>query len=116
MPVCDICNATPGPDAKRFTADRLREAVNTGYRPAAVIEHYRGLAGRLGLDLGDDHWYGEWVEQVRRDRTDWLLCQTCSTGLVAHLANPGAARPAAARPAPAQPASPPRRRWFRRWW
>ncbi|MEQ7004968.1 hypothetical protein ABN028_02095 [Actinopolymorpha sp. B17G11] len=114
MPACDICDAPPGPDAKRFTADRLRAAVDSGYRPAAVIEHYRSLAGRLGLDRGDDHWYGEWVAQVRQDRTDWLLCQSCWTGLEAHLKRPDTGQFAGAPPV-SPSASPPRRRWFGRW-
>jgi hypothetical protein len=120
MPACDICNATPGPDARPISAVRLRVAVETGYRPAAVIEHYRRLTGPLGLDLGDDHWFGEWVEQVRRDQTDWLLCQSCWTGLEGHLDQPGDDQPgneepAAEHPAADQPASRPRRRWFGRW-
>jgi hypothetical protein len=111
MPVCDICNATPGSDAEQIPAGQLRAAVDTGYRPAAVIEQYRRLASRLGLNLGDDHWYGEWVTQVRNDSTDWLLCRSCSTGLEAHLARPATVQ----RPA-AQPAPEPRRRWLSRWW
>ncbi|HEY0452099.1 hypothetical protein [Actinophytocola sp.] len=93
MPACDICDDPPGPDAKRYTAKQLRAAVDSGYRPRAVIEGYRAVAGRLGLDLGDDHWFGEWVGQVRRDRTDWVLCRTCATGLDDHLGKPAGGPP-----------------------
>jgi hypothetical protein len=85
MPACDICNDPPGPNAKRYSAAQLHSAVDTGYRPAAAIEHHKRLASPLGLNLPDAHWFGEWVAQVRQDQTDWLLCQTCGAGLEAHL-------------------------------
>ena len=90
MPACDICNDPPGADAKRYSAARLRSAVDTGYRPRAVVEGYRSVAAVLRIDLGDDHWFAEWVAQVRRDRTDWVLCRSCWTGLEAHFRRGGA--------------------------
>jgi hypothetical protein len=93
MPACDICNEPPGPSAKRYSAAQLRSAVETGYRPKVAIEHHKRLSSQLGLNLSDDHWFGEWVAQVRRDQTDWLLCQSCGAGLEAHLQRRAGAPP-----------------------
>ncbi|MPZ83237.1 MAG: hypothetical protein GEV28_23730 [Actinophytocola sp.] len=83
MPACDICNASPGPDAKRYPAKQLRAAADGGYRPRAVVDGFQAVAARLGV--GDADPWGTWLDIVRRDRSDWLLCRPCAADLDNHL-------------------------------
>ncbi|MFI0420783.1 hypothetical protein [Spongiactinospora sp. 9N601] len=87
---CDICGSLSGAGAKRYSAAQLQAAVNTGYRPSVALEQFQRLAKSFDLSLPDDYWYGEWVAQVRRDKTDWLLCWACRAGIEHHLDEHGA--------------------------
>ncbi|WP_246842764.1 hypothetical protein [Allokutzneria sp. NRRL B-24872] len=84
MTHCDICNCPPEPDAKRYPAARMRSAVNTGFRPAAAVRLYTSLANVFQRGVGIE----QWVEQVRKDTTDWVLCRSCATELDEHVEQP----------------------------
>lgn len=93
MPACDICNATTGADAIRYSASQLRHAVDTGYRPEPAIASSRALGEMFGVARGERHWHREWVAQVRGDATGWLLCGPCARDLDIHLDRHAGARP-----------------------
>ena len=80
MGICDLCNATLGYGAKRYSPDRVRTAVRNGLRPDGAMG---GLAAALGQNLNQG-----WVQMVMADTTDWALCPACASRLEGYL-HPG---------------------------
>jgi hypothetical protein len=74
---CDSCLEPLGSNARRYTPAQLLRALETGYRPSGVVPLNRAFGELLGQD--PDIFWDAWIEHLRSDRTDWLLCRPCWT-------------------------------------
>ncbi|WP_033294090.1 hypothetical protein [Amycolatopsis jejuensis] len=95
MVSCDICGRSTHSGAKQYSAAHVRWAADAGFRPVEALARFRPLAGVVGIE--DGHLVERWLEEVRRDRTDWLLCWSCSNALAQYL------RPTGGPPLPGEP-------------
>lgn len=81
--LCDLCNTTIGPGAKRYSASQVKTAVRNGLRPD-------GAAAQLMAALGQDV-NTTWIPMVMADTTDWAMCRSCASRVEPFLAKRGSA-------------------------
>ncbi|MFQ5419934.1 MAG: HEAT repeat domain-containing protein [Anaerolineae bacterium] len=89
---CDICNGQIDNGARRLTADALRQAVASGYRPAGMQPggHLAGVGEMMGLPA--EHAMAGWLQQVEQDATDWALCEKCVAEISPYISSQPAAQ------------------------
>jgi|APSaa5957512622_1039677.scaffolds.fasta_scaffold05790_1 hypothetical protein len=78
MSVCDICSNPMPSNSKRFSAGEMKTAVAAGFRPPDnSLEKMGRIFSTMGLGLDDDAVLNNWIQKVKSDDTDWMLCTSC---------------------------------------